>query len=125
MSSDLQPPRRERSVRASSLATQRQLRRPTIKPPWHGPRHIARGNHTSTSRNFATRAYIEAQPLDIVANAMAPAVALGYAIGRIGCQLAGDGDYGNEDDDEHEYEYGYEHEYDDDDEYEYDDTYEY
>ena len=25
---------------------------------------------------------------------MAPAVALGYAFGRIGCQLAGDGDYG-------------------------------
>ena len=37
---------------------------------------------------------IRRQPLDIVANAMAPAVALGYAIGRIGCQLAGDGDYG-------------------------------
>ena len=32
--------------------------------------------------------------LDIIANATAPAVALGYAIGRIGCQLAGDGDYG-------------------------------
>ena len=34
-------------------------------------------------------------PLDAVANAMAPAVALGYAIGRVGCQLAGDGDYGS------------------------------
>jgi phosphatidylglycerol:prolipoprotein diacylglycerol transferase len=33
-------------------------------------------------------------PLDIIANATAPAVAFGYAIGRIGCQLAGDGDYG-------------------------------
>ncbi|MFA4966382.1 MAG: prolipoprotein diacylglyceryl transferase family protein [Thermoleophilia bacterium] len=33
-------------------------------------------------------------PLDIIANATAPAVALGYAIGRVGCQLAGDGDYG-------------------------------
>ncbi len=33
-------------------------------------------------------------PLDIVANATAPAVAMGYAIGRVGCQLAGDGDYG-------------------------------
>ena len=33
-------------------------------------------------------------PLDIMANATAPAVAMGYAIGRIGCQLAGDGDYG-------------------------------
>ena len=32
--------------------------------------------------------------LDIIANAMAPATAFGYAIGRIGCQLAGDGDYG-------------------------------
>jgi phosphatidylglycerol---prolipoprotein diacylglyceryl transferase len=33
-------------------------------------------------------------PLDIVANATGPAVAMGYAIGRMGCQLAGDGDYG-------------------------------
>ncbi len=33
-------------------------------------------------------------PLDVIANAMAPAVAMGYAVGRIGCQLAGDGDYG-------------------------------
>jgi phosphatidylglycerol:prolipoprotein diacylglycerol transferase len=37
-------------------------------------------------------------PLDIIANATAPAVALGYAIGRVGCQLAGDGDYGRESD---------------------------
>ena len=29
-----------------------------------------------------------------VADLAAPALALGYAIGRIGCQLAGDGDYG-------------------------------
>ena len=33
-------------------------------------------------------------PLDVIANAMAPATAFGYLIGRIGCQLAGDGDYG-------------------------------
>lgn len=33
-------------------------------------------------------------PLGIIANAMAPATAAGYAIGRVGCQLAGDGDYG-------------------------------
>jgi phosphatidylglycerol:prolipoprotein diacylglycerol transferase len=33
-------------------------------------------------------------PLGVVANLTAPALALGYAIGRIGCQLAGDGDYG-------------------------------
>lgn len=33
-------------------------------------------------------------PLGVVANTMGPAVALGYAIGRVGCQLAGDGDYG-------------------------------
>jgi phosphatidylglycerol:prolipoprotein diacylglycerol transferase len=39
-------------------------------------------------------ALIRRIPLDIVANAMAPAVAMGYAIGRVGCQLAGDGDYG-------------------------------
>jgi len=33
-------------------------------------------------------------PVDVIANAMAPATAMGYAIGRVGCQLAGDGDYG-------------------------------
>ena len=33
-------------------------------------------------------------PLGVIANAMAPATAAGYAIGRVGCQLAGDGDYG-------------------------------
>lgn len=33
-------------------------------------------------------------PLGTVANVAAPALALGYAIGRIGCQLAGDGTYG-------------------------------
>jgi len=29
-----------------------------------------------------------------VLDAMAPALALGYAVGRLGCQLAGDGDWG-------------------------------
>jgi phosphatidylglycerol:prolipoprotein diacylglycerol transferase len=33
-------------------------------------------------------------PVGLAANAAAPAIAIGYAIGRIGCQLAGDGDYG-------------------------------
>ena len=33
-------------------------------------------------------------PLGLMANIVAPSVALGYAIGRVGCQLAGDGDYG-------------------------------
>ena len=37
---------------------------------------------------------IRRYPLDVIANAMAPATAFGYLIGRIGCQLAGDGDYG-------------------------------
>jgi phosphatidylglycerol:prolipoprotein diacylglycerol transferase len=37
---------------------------------------------------------VRRHPLDIIANAMAPATAMGYAIGRIGCQLSGDGDYG-------------------------------
>jgi phosphatidylglycerol:prolipoprotein diacylglycerol transferase len=32
--------------------------------------------------------------LGVLFNAAAPALAIGYAIGRIGCQLAGDGDYG-------------------------------
>ncbi len=34
-------------------------------------------------------------PIGIVANVIAPALALGYGIGRIGCQLSGDGDYGS------------------------------
>jgi phosphatidylglycerol---prolipoprotein diacylglyceryl transferase len=33
-------------------------------------------------------------PLGVLANAAAPSLAVGYAIGRVGCQLAGDGDYG-------------------------------
>jgi phosphatidylglycerol---prolipoprotein diacylglyceryl transferase len=33
-------------------------------------------------------------PLGLVANLMAPAVTLGYAVARIGCLLAGDGTYG-------------------------------
>lgn len=39
-------------------------------------------------------ALIRRIPLDIIANAMAPAIAMGYAIGRMGCHLSGDGDYG-------------------------------
>jgi phosphatidylglycerol:prolipoprotein diacylglycerol transferase len=34
-------------------------------------------------------------PLGLVGNTAAPALALGYAVGRIGCQLSGDGDYGS------------------------------
>jgi phosphatidylglycerol---prolipoprotein diacylglyceryl transferase len=33
-------------------------------------------------------------PLPVLADIVAPALALGLGIGRIGCQLAGDGDYG-------------------------------
>ena len=33
-------------------------------------------------------------PLGLLYNAAAPALAIGYAIGRMGCQLSGDGDYG-------------------------------
>ncbi len=33
-------------------------------------------------------------PALFTADVVAPALALGYAVGRIGCQLAGDGDYG-------------------------------
>jgi phosphatidylglycerol:prolipoprotein diacylglycerol transferase len=36
------------------------------------------------------RGFLELQLLDVCA----PALALGYAVGRIGCQLSGDGDYG-------------------------------
>jgi phosphatidylglycerol:prolipoprotein diacylglycerol transferase len=36
------------------------------------------------------RGYLGVELLDV----MAPALALGYAIGRVGCQLSGDGDYG-------------------------------
>ena len=33
-------------------------------------------------------------PLGVVVDAAGPAIAIGQAIGRLGCQLAGDGDYG-------------------------------
>ncbi len=33
-------------------------------------------------------------PLGTVANLSGPGLAIGYAIGRVGCQLSGDGDYG-------------------------------
>lgn len=39
-------------------------------------------------------ARIRRLPLGLVANLMAPAVALGYGVARIGCLLAGDGTYG-------------------------------
>ncbi len=38
------------------------------------------------------RGYLNMTLLDVAA----PALALGYAVGRIGCQLSGDGDYGRE-----------------------------
>jgi phosphatidylglycerol---prolipoprotein diacylglyceryl transferase len=34
-------------------------------------------------------------PLGVVANIAAPGLAIGQSLGRIGCQLAGDGDYGS------------------------------
>jgi len=37
---------------------------------------------------------IRRQPLGPFADAVAPALALGYVFGRAGCQLSGDGDYG-------------------------------
>jgi phosphatidylglycerol:prolipoprotein diacylglycerol transferase len=39
-------------------------------------------------------ALLQRLPLGVVANVMAPAVALGYAVARIGCLLTGDGTYG-------------------------------
>lgn len=38
---------------------------------------------------------VRKMPLGVLANVVAPVLALGYAIGRIGCQLSGDGDYGS------------------------------
>jgi len=40
-------------------------------------------------------ALVRRLPVGTVANLSAPALAIGYCIGRIGCQLAGDGDYGS------------------------------
>ncbi len=34
-------------------------------------------------------------PMGTMANIAGPAIAIGYGVGRIGCQLAGDGDYGS------------------------------
>ncbi len=38
--------------------------------------------------------YLRHVPIGLMANAAGPAVAVGYAVGRIGCLLSGDGDYG-------------------------------
>jgi phosphatidylglycerol---prolipoprotein diacylglyceryl transferase len=40
-------------------------------------------------------ALVRRVPLGVVANIAAPALALGQCLGRVGCQLAGDGDYGS------------------------------
>lgn len=54
---------------------------------WHGGLILAAG---------AIIAYIliKKLPLLVMLDAIAPELATGYAFGRIGCQLAGDGDYG-------------------------------
>jgi phosphatidylglycerol---prolipoprotein diacylglyceryl transferase len=45
---------------------------------------------------FVGAAYVKRKGLPIPAfcDALAPAIMLGYAIGRVGCQLSGDGDWG-------------------------------
>ena len=40
------------------------------------------------------RVLVDKVPLAVFVDALGPTLALGYAIGRIGCQLSGDGDYG-------------------------------
>ena len=42
----------------------------------------------------ATIAWLERAPLRAFLDAIVPSILLGYPIGRIGCHLAGDGDYG-------------------------------
>ena len=40
-------------------------------------------------------ARVRGLPMGAMANVAGPALAIGYGVGRIGCQLAGDGDYGS------------------------------
>ncbi len=54
---------------------------------WHGGFLVATAAVIWTIRRHAA-------PLPATADAIGMGLALGYAIGRIGCQLAGDGDYG-------------------------------
>ncbi|MBT3346375.1 MAG: prolipoprotein diacylglyceryl transferase [Gemmatimonadetes bacterium] len=54
---------------------------------WHGGFLLATGLVIWTIRRHAA-------PLPHVADAVGMGLAIGYGIGRIGCQLAGDGDYG-------------------------------
>lgn len=44
-------------------------------------------------RRFASRAALAVLPTDLLAGST-PALALGYAVGRVACQFAGDGTYG-------------------------------
>jgi phosphatidylglycerol---prolipoprotein diacylglyceryl transferase len=43
----------------------------------------------------AVVARLRGLPMGTMANIAGPAIAIGYGVGRIGCQLAGDGDYGS------------------------------
>jgi len=54
---------------------------------WHGCFIVATGAVIWTIRRYEA-------PLAQVADAVGMGLAIGYGIGRIGCQLAGDGDYG-------------------------------
>jgi phosphatidylglycerol:prolipoprotein diacylglycerol transferase len=54
---------------------------------WHGGFLVATGAVMWTIARHGA-------PLAHTADAIGPGLAIGYAIGRIGCQLAGDGDYG-------------------------------
>ncbi|MEC9377731.1 MAG: prolipoprotein diacylglyceryl transferase family protein [Candidatus Latescibacterota bacterium] len=54
---------------------------------WHGGFIVATGSVIWTIRRYEA-------PLAHVADAVGLGLALGYGIGRIGCQLAGDGDFG-------------------------------
>ncbi|MEC8931086.1 MAG: prolipoprotein diacylglyceryl transferase [Candidatus Latescibacterota bacterium] len=54
---------------------------------WHGGFIVATGSVIWTIRRYEA-------PLAHVADSVGLGLALGYGIGRIGCQLAGDGDYG-------------------------------
>jgi prolipoprotein diacylglyceryltransferase len=89
--------RRRRLRRGAHLLPHRELgrRQPALLEHRSSAASASCGTAASSAASSVVVAWtLIRKQLGVVANAMGPAVALGYAIGRVGCQLAGDGDYG-------------------------------
>lgn len=72
---------------------------PTLKEDllgavFSGAGFIFYGGFIAATVTLIAMSQIEKIPLSKFLDSMGPTLALGYAVGRVGCQLSGDGDYG-------------------------------